>query len=237
MRATHRQRRVLPTCSGLLVSLVVLMTTAPPAEAHARIKLVSCGQVTATGTPYPVFLVRASRMSCRSARAVLLSWAHHPSRLAKRRAGGWYCRSAPRASVWFYCAKNLARQRIRAEAFHVSSSKSSPSASPSPAGSPPGGLSISLSTESPVIGQPISATVSPPGDYAYQWWACPESTFTDGCSAIGGSTGPTFFVDPVCIGEGVAYNPYYAGVSVTSNQNPNLGGQTIATGPIMNNCR
>jgi hypothetical protein len=154
----------------------------------------SCGEVAVPGTPFPAFLVRASRTSCSSARAVLRAYARKPSGPDTTRAGGWRCRLDSVTTPWFYCRKHFARQGSPlAEAVHVSSRSAPPR--PSSAGSAPthedrwgpGPIRLSLSPETPAVGEPIMVLITPAGSYEVTWWLCPTRTWDNWVSGrVGG---------------------------------------------------
>jgi surface antigen len=143
MSATRR-KPLLGRLGSITALILVAGTVAEQAQALAtapvrsKQRLVSCGQASAPGTPYSAFVMRASGMSCRSARAVLLAWAHHPSRPS---AGipGWRCRATANGAPWFFYVKSIGARTLIAEAFRLHARHASPRRvlSPSASGSAP----------------------------------------------------------------------------------------------------
>lgn len=240
---------------ALLLALTGLVA-APPASQAApmrAMKLTTCGRIQAPGTKYANFMVRTSQVSCKKAEAVLIAWAHHPSSIRKKRTSGWDCRAGS-GTPWFSCTLNLnKRMRRVADAFRVPSQSSSIAppklrASHGAGEEPayhPRTLTLSLSTEQPVIGQTIAVTVdnpTPGTTYEYAWLACPDAT-GNGCIILTGDNSSTITVGNLCalgrqfFGPGT---PYYleAGVSSSASGAPLATevGTVIASTPIMSEC-
>jgi hypothetical protein len=228
-------KRLLTIISiGSIFGLSIASTALASAQ-HTK----PCGQASTPKT-HASFLVRAHGTSCNSARRVLTSWASHG------RVGGWYCRSGSKAGPWFYCTRNLNKQgQAIAEAFHSSpappsqpaSRGSLPHSEPSAAPKTPVNIHLTLSTNTPVIGQEVTVTINNPApgaDYEYYWLACGDAA-GDECTLITNDTGPTITVTPLC---GVP-NPYYleAGASTPINAGvPTASGAVIASSPITSSC-
>jgi hypothetical protein len=239
-----------------LVLTLLWLLVAPVASQAAPVrkaKLTACGQLSVPGTLYSRFVVKASRLSCKRADAVLLSWARHDGGdLKQGRVGDWRCHSGSNASLWFYCIRKLSKQgQAVAEAFH---SPPAPPSQPASRGGLPGShgpqsessaapqipanIPLTLSTNAPVIGQEVTVTITNPAsgaDYEYYWFACGNAEAGDGCTLITNDTGPTITVTPLC----GAPNPYYleAGVSTPSGAAvPTASGIIVASHPITSDC-
>lgn len=251
MRMTRRMMRrgILLGGISFCCSPVFLMSV-PVAEAHqarsSKQLTRSCGRLRAPGTPYPVFTVRAYRMSCSSARTLLLTWARHPRNPVRRGSSTWHCHVGSETRLWFSCSKDFKRGRARAEAFHAPS-RSSSSVPPKlrasrGAGEEPGyhprTLDLSLSTEQPVIGQEVTVTINNPipgVKYQYEWLACSDTTGNN-CTVIDDvPDSSTIIVENICD----SFKPYYleAGASYSvGDQAPTEVGLVIASTPTANEC-
>jgi hypothetical protein len=232
---------------------LLMVPVASQAAPVRKAKLMACGQLSAPGTRYSRFVVKTSGLSCKRADAVLLSWASHDGGdLKQGRVGDWRCHSGSKASLWFYCTRNLGkRSQAIAEAFHSPPDPPSepasrgglpgshgPQSESSAAAQVPANIPLTLSTNDPVIGQEVTVTITNPAsgaDYEYYWFACGNAEAGDGCTLITNDTGPTITVTPLC----GAPNPYYleAGVSTPSGAAvPTASGIVVASDPITSDC-
>jgi hypothetical protein len=210
------RRGILLGGIGLCCSPTFLMSV-PVADAHqaqtSKQPTRSCGRLKEPGTPYPAFTIRAYRMSCSSARTLLLAWAKHPRNQVRRGSSAWHCHVGSETRLWFSCTSQ--RGRAIAEAFHVPSRPSSvapPKLRASRgAGEEPGyrprALNLSLSTQQPVIGQEITVTINNPipgVTYQYERLACSDAAGIN-CTVLEVPDSPTIIVGNVC----GSFKPYY----------------------------
>jgi hypothetical protein len=245
---------------GLGLVLGGLSVSAPAYAATLSFRVPAA--VRAGGQAYVVVELRQRATSC----SLVVRSAHHTQRVTAQKASrrslrwSWTVPAQAKSATWritVSCKRRKASSKAmtiigsakgqlvmwhRAPQVTVSGKPLSALTTPRPTNSPPpsdpqDAFGVLLSTESPVIGQQISATPSVPGDYNYQWLYCYK---VDGtlCSIISNQTTQTITVSGLCPAndsEG-APNPYYLGVVVSYRQDPTRGGSTEATVPVVNPC-